>query len=562
MQRLCPTNLSVCVCVVSQLQQVRNIEERDASSETHLALTEAHHENEQLRQQLHALQQSVDSFRTENQRLLQRLQRELACDELARVRPAAADVGAEEQDRSELQRLRREVQDLRTGTLRYADAGMQETIPASAEAHLSAFVLRSKEKRRRFKDMMTLPTVSTGTTTQGLPHESDKLAREHQSCCSTDEMTTSCRDENESGILNSSKSRPKQTSNVADEFPFQSSAAPVEAACCDQTIGGFFEVHRCNLTPIAQAGVAQGQEMQSPQVAAAEALPNASPAHLSDSCMETAQSDAALAAATAHAVVSMTLKLGASSAVGEEGSARRAVFKINLVADLARAAGIKKSFFEVKRVSAGSIVVDVDILSTPQGCSHTPLVVAADLEKQARDPSSILLAGALTAKLVSVDVPSLAQGKYELPQTSSPQYLGEESPSHRGVHLHKCVALRQGEPKTDDPQSLFTASKQMVVGTRNLLADLEDRTVATAPQLVVVAGKGADLERDKAQGQTGGGGGGGGGGGDFFTIEEALEALQQRLETKFTQLIWRQMQAHEQVVQDLLALIRFLQCQG
>jgi hypothetical protein len=56
---------------------------------------------------------------------------------------------------------------------------------------------------------------------------------------------------------------------------------------------------------------------------------------------------------------------------GQEGSHERAVFRIQLVRELARAVGLGKKFFEIKQISAGSIVVDVDILADPMLSPHS-----------------------------------------------------------------------------------------------------------------------------------------------------------------------------------------------
>jgi hypothetical protein len=57
-----------------------------------------------------------------------------------------------------------------------------------------------------------------------------------------------------------------------------------------------------------------------------------------------------------------------------------------------------------------------------------------------------------------------------------------------------------------------------------------------------LAAKEAELSNEIMQGQ--------------YAVEEALSALQQRLEAKYAHLFWRQMQAHEQAVKSLLARLR------
>jgi len=127
------------------------------------------------------------------------------------------------------------------------------------------------------------------------------------------------------------------------------------------------------------------------------------------------------------------------STVGQEGSTRRAVFKIKLIGDLAKASRIPTSFFRLQSVSADCcVVVQVDVLANPKMNGHGAPAVVAELKKQAKDPASILRSGSFTAKLLQVD------STYWLGSTSSIKCKKKERglqrihPNHQvplGTHL-------------------------------------------------------------------------------------------------------------------------------
>ena len=62
----------------------------------------------------------------------------------------------------------------------------------------------------------------------------------------------------------------------------------------------------------------------------------------------------------AHVEVQVRLAMSFSAA-GQQGSAARALFEESVVEDLARASGFSASNFVVKKVSPGSVVVDLEI---------------------------------------------------------------------------------------------------------------------------------------------------------------------------------------------------------
>ena len=62
--------------------------------------------------------------------------------------------------------------------------------------------------------------------------------------------------------------------------------------------------------------------------------------------------------------VEVQLKLAMSfTAAGQQGSPARALFEESLVEDLARASGLSATNFCVKKVSPGSVIVDVEVLN-------------------------------------------------------------------------------------------------------------------------------------------------------------------------------------------------------
>jgi hypothetical protein len=108
---------------------------------------------------------------------------------------------------------------------------------------------------------------------------------------------------------------------------------------------------------------------------------------------------------------------------GEEGSSKREAFKRDVANDLARASSlpaenfkisklsagsVKRDLVSVKRdlskLSAGSVIVDIDILPDPLGIAPAPFAVARDLEQQAADPNSPLRSGKLTSRTKGIQV--------------------------------------------------------------------------------------------------------------------------------------------------------------
>jgi chromosome segregation ATPase len=118
-----------------------------------------------------------------------------------------------------------------------------------------------------------------------------------------------------------------------------------------------------------------------------------------------AASPASQAAALPDLSVQLTMTLGMSfHETGEEGSSRREAFKRDVANDLAKASGLPAENFKITKLSAGSVIVDIDILPDPLGIAPAPSDVARDLQKQAADPNSPLKSGKLTSQTKGIQV--------------------------------------------------------------------------------------------------------------------------------------------------------------
>jgi hypothetical protein len=152
--------------------------------------------------------------------------------------------------------------------------------------------------------------------------------------------------------------------------------------------------------------------------------------------------------------VQLTLTLGMSfQQTGEEGSSKREAFKRDVANDLAKASGLPAENFKIIKLSAGSVIVDIDILPDPLGIAPAPSAVAQDLEKQADDPNSPLRSGKLTSETKGIQVlsPQPSTGAQPPPPTQPnidqpevPHALGPSSKAliagaHTHTHAHKHV---------------------------------------------------------------------------------------------------------------------------
>ena len=121
-----------------------------------------------------------------------------------------------------------------------------------------------------------------------------------------------------------------------------------------------------------------------------------------------ARTDHSMSASNAAALpdqVQLTMTLGMSfQETGEEGSSKREAFKRDVANDLAKASGLPAENFKITKLSAGSVIVNLDILPDPLGIAPAPSAVAQDLEKQAADPNSPLRSGKLTSQTKGIQV--------------------------------------------------------------------------------------------------------------------------------------------------------------
>jgi len=106
--------------------------------------------------------------------------------------------------------------------------------------------------------------------------------------------------------------------------------------------------------------------------------------------------------------VEMTIKLALDfREAGKAGSAERVTFKDNLTQDLSSASGWAPHLFEVVRVSAGSIVVDTLVHQDSYDRNLNPMLVATNLQKQAKQADSLLLSGLLTRHCEGILLPTV-----------------------------------------------------------------------------------------------------------------------------------------------------------
>jgi len=105
------------------------------------------------------------------------------------------------------------------------------------------------------------------------------------------------------------------------------------------------------------------------------------------------------------ALVQLTMTLGMSfHETGEEGSSKREAFKRDVANDLAKASGFPAENFKITKLSAGSVIVEIDILPDSLSIAPAPSAVARDLEQQAADPNSPLRSGKLTSQTQGIQV--------------------------------------------------------------------------------------------------------------------------------------------------------------
>jgi hypothetical protein len=99
--------------------------------------------------------------------------------------------------------------------------------------------------------------------------------------------------------------------------------------------------------------------------------------------------------------VILTLALDYST-VGNERSVERTGFEEQLIQDLADASGVFPSRFQVKNMSPGSIIVDINILPDSSGAGPSAASVMLNLQEQATDDKSVLRNRSVTMHAVSI----------------------------------------------------------------------------------------------------------------------------------------------------------------
>ena len=86
-----------------------------------------------------------------------------------------------------------------------------------------------------------------------------------------------------------------------------------------------------------------------------------------------------------------------------------------LIEDLEAASGMPAKCFHIKGMSKGSILVDIEVHPNATEVCPDPASVAQDLTRQARDPSSRLKAGGVTARASRIEAKSRASVALRIP---------------------------------------------------------------------------------------------------------------------------------------------------
>jgi hypothetical protein len=104
-------------------------------------------------------------------------------------------------------------------------------------------------------------------------------------------------------------------------------------------------------------------------------------------------------------VVDMVVKLNLDfSSVGADGSKERTTFKDRLSKDLSDASDLPTTSFQVRNMFKGSVIVKVQVSPDPSGVGLDPADVVNKLVHQAKDPSSRLKSGVLTAHVTDIQL--------------------------------------------------------------------------------------------------------------------------------------------------------------
>jgi hypothetical protein len=162
------------------------------------------------------------------------------------------------------------------------------------------------------------------------------------------------------------------------------------------------------------------------------------------------------------AIITIALDVQFHTTAGKLGSRLRSAFEGTLKRDLAIASGweehghggLPPSNFRVRMVAPGSVVADVEILADPLADMRDPWDVAADLQRQVRDPRSLLLSGILTKHTTSIT--SNLPKDYKIAQANSMRRnneviqrgrdfagnaVGRAPPIHSDVDFHTQISM-------------------------------------------------------------------------------------------------------------------------
>jgi len=177
----------------------------------------------------------------------------------------------------------------------------------------------------------------------------------------------------------------------------------------------------------------------------------------------------------AAATITMELGVPFHSAAGKPGSQLRRAFEKDLKDDLARASGwiqgrqggLPPSNFVVKQVSAGSVIVDAEILPNASGAHPDPWSVAATIHEQQFHPGSLLRTGILTKHTTEVTI-------YQHPSLPGAEQGDHGSLDFRGDEIRRSRLAFLPETETGHLSTRFLPSVQSGGPTENKVTVMGD----------------------------------------------------------------------------------------
>ena len=491
---------------------------QDLNSETQLALLITKNKSEQQRMQLLAAEQLLQKLSAENERLQKELDSTL---NMLLTGKHAVDCGNED-DRQEIRRLKLEVHALKADLVAETtknDSAMPEGSESGNGDRMSSFLARTQEKRRHFFGMMKSPAAGS-MSPYGHFADNTLVRREGRnevvfSKCEECGTVLECK------VCGGSAKELKEESDYAcalgsstsellfvsssltfdeepDPFLKENDLMPTEEGGLGQEANsGIKNVSRTMQSPVMQPVIPEVPH--SPSLSGGE--------QDSVEVVHTVTTDHAHKAGAIAVVLMLDLSM---NSIGEDHSTRRAVFNLRLTADLAKASGVSESYFKIKSITPGSVVVAVEILRNPNISSHDPSEVAKDLKRQASDSASILRSGTVTANLIGLRL---------LPAHSSQhgdEYCKEIEPAPSQVDRSN-TTLTLGHQCQPTAESVVCPSYPSQ--NRNEAQEEASHLLEKVKILELkLSAKEAELAREKTQ--------------DQYKLEEALSILQQWMETK------------------------------